>query len=121
MMVPMFGRGWGELAASGLVPASSVDLTGCVYTFTSAVGLSGSSGLTRSPSPPSSAVMAVTVDGRGWTRLAMLGEISASSGLLAGCLYSVLVAAELSGSAGVLASQAAALSWAGVDRYRRSG
>jgi hypothetical protein len=63
--------------------------------------------------------MAATVYGRGWTRLAAPGAILVSPDLLAGCVYYILAAAEPSGSAGMLASQAAALLWVLGARCRR--
>jgi hypothetical protein len=70
--------------APGAILALSVDLTGFISITQTAVGLSGSSGRSRAPSPPTSAVMAVPIPGRGWTRPAAPGAISAPSDLLAG-------------------------------------
>jgi hypothetical protein len=61
MMVPIFGRGWGKLAAPGVILALSADLAGCISTYTHADGPSGWSGPIRSPSPPISAVMGAAI------------------------------------------------------------
>jgi hypothetical protein len=100
MMAPIFGHGWGKLAAPGVIQASSVDLTGCIFIIFTAVGPSGSVGMMASQAAAPAWAGGDRCWCFSWGELAEPGLVLASSADPAGVFWPILAAAGPSGSAG---------------------